>query len=34
MFPGLVGAALMLLVAVVCNNLSASPEWSYPVTWH
>jgi CBS domain-containing membrane protein len=33
-FPVLAGAALMVLVALVCNNLSASEEWSYPVTWH
>ena len=31
--PVLVGAVLMVLVAIVFNNLSASEERHYPVTW-
>jgi CBS-domain-containing membrane protein len=31
--PVLAGAALMVLVALACNNLSASDERRYPVTW-
>ncbi|MCO7198522.1 HPP family protein [Pseudoalteromonas sp. OANN1] len=32
-YPVLVGALLMLLVALSVNNMSRNPKWHYPVYW-
>jgi len=32
-FPALAGAIIMLLVALLVNNLSTNPKRHYPVYW-